>query len=62
MECEVDDRLEKDFTKVRERGPQASIERELTKEEVLQFAWEVDEARSRLLDHRSEHGCKRPGE
>jgi len=62
VECEIYDRLEKELIRIRERGTQLSMDRELTDKEVQQLVEEESDAIMRLTDHRSEHGCKRPGE
>jgi len=62
MECKVYDQLESDLMRIRERGTQLSMAGDLTEDEVQQVADEESEAIMRLTDHRSEHGCKRPGE
>ena len=62
MKCKVYDQLESELTRIRERGTQLSMAGDLTDEKVQQLAEEESEAIMRLTDHRSEHGCKRPGE
>lgn len=62
MQCEVHDRLEKDLLRIREEGTRLSMARKLTDDEVQRLFLDEDKARSRLVDHRSEHGCKTPGE
>jgi hypothetical protein len=62
MKCRVYDQLENELTGIRERRTQLSMAGDLTDGEVQQLAKEESEAIMRLTDHRSEHGCKRPGE
>jgi len=62
MECKVYDQLESEFMRIREQHTQLPMEGKLTDEEIQQLIIKEDEARSRLLDHRATHGCKRPGE